>query len=203
MDEVFKRARTQTRDVYRRKAAAWDRDRPRTLLERAWLDRMIASIAPGGRVLDLGCGAGAPLTAYFLERAFHVTGLDYAPAMLSIARARYRDAHWIAGDIRMLPINAAFDGVISWDGFFHLDQAEQRIALPEIAGRVADDGTLMLTVGPAEGEVIGSVDGESVFHASLSPSEYETLLRRAGFGEITFSPNDETVGGRSILFAKR
>ena len=41
-------------DLYDRNAKAWDRERPRKLLERAWLERFLSLIALGGSVLDIG-----------------------------------------------------------------------------------------------------------------------------------------------------
>ena len=66
-------------DTYDRQAAGWDRNRPKTLIERHHLDRLLAH-APGRRVLDLGCGAGRPIAAYLTDRRATVTGVDGAPA---------------------------------------------------------------------------------------------------------------------------
>src|SRR5512142_1709655 len=46
---------------------------------------------PPGRAIDLGCGAGA--NAIFLaQHGFDVTGIDFAPAALELARKRARQA---------------------------------------------------------------------------------------------------------------
>jgi len=49
--------RQRTLAVYDRHAEAWDRHRPYVMFEREWLDRFIARLPPGGRILDAGCGA--------------------------------------------------------------------------------------------------------------------------------------------------
>ena len=48
------------RDVYEQEAATYDAQRSRALFEARWLARFAASLPSGGRVLDLGCGAGEP-----------------------------------------------------------------------------------------------------------------------------------------------
>lgn len=53
-------------------------------------DRLIRSIEPGQRVLDIGCGTGA-LTVRAARRGACVRGLDRNPEMLAIARRRMTD----------------------------------------------------------------------------------------------------------------
>ena len=57
-------------DLYDRNAKAWDRERPRKLLERAWLERFLSLVALGGSVLDIGCGTAEPIARFFIERCY-------------------------------------------------------------------------------------------------------------------------------------
>ncbi len=50
--------------LYDEHAAAWERLRPTTLFERPWLDRFLLLTPANARLLDLGCGNGAPIAAY-------------------------------------------------------------------------------------------------------------------------------------------
>ena len=106
MDEV----RLGHRAVYDANAPTFDAGRGRGLVERPWLDRLLARVPPGGRVLDLGCGAGEPIAAYLLAQGRDVTGLDFSPAMLRLARSRFPAARWIEGDMRMLDLAGRFHG---------------------------------------------------------------------------------------------
>ncbi|MHA0854387.1 methyltransferase domain-containing protein, partial [Serratia nematodiphila] len=67
--------------LYDEYAAAWERLRPITLFERPWLDRFLQLTPANARLLDLGCGNGAPIAAYFIEQGYRVTGIDGAQAM--------------------------------------------------------------------------------------------------------------------------
>jgi len=187
--------------IYERNAQGWDAHRPRVLFERHWLDRFIDTLNPGGRVLDVGCGAGDPIAGYLIERGFDVTGIDASEAMLDIAKSRYPQADWVRMDMRQLNLDTGFDGILSWDALFHLKQDEQRNVLPLFVDHLKQGGSLLLTIGDEAGEVVGTVEGEKVYHASLAPQEYESMLKALGFARVDMTLKDETCGHHSILLA--
>ena len=193
----------RTLGVYDRQARRFDAERPRLLHEKGWLDRFLDLIEPGGRVLDLGCGGGEPIAAYLMNRGYEVVGVDASEAMLAIARTRFPEEDWRWADMRRLDLGEVFDGVISWDSFFHLMPDEQRNVLSLLAGHMNDGAALMLTVGPEAGEVTGWVGGEPVYHASLAPLEYKTLLHQLGIVVLEFVPEDTLCDGHTILLAQK
>ena len=65
-------------DLYERHARAWDKDRSRSLFEKAWLDKFLSLIAPDPRVLDIGCGSGEPIGEYLIQQGCKITGVDSA-----------------------------------------------------------------------------------------------------------------------------
>ena len=191
------------RAVYERQASHWHEKRRRDLYERVWLDRFLKELPANGRLLDLGCGTGQPISAYFLSRGFALTGIDYSSAMIALARSDFPNEDWRLQDMRRLTDTETFDGICSWDAFFHLGIEDQRQLLPVLARAVREGGAMLLTVGPSEGEVTGTVGGEPVYHASLAPSEYKQILTDAGFGELTFVPEDQSTAGRSVLLGRK
>jgi len=199
----FEAIRARMQAIYERHAARYDAERVKIGVEYAWLARFEALLAPGAGILDLGCGAGEPVSAYFIERGYALTGLDYAAPMIDIARSKYPQAHWIVGDMRALDIGVRFGGILSWHGFFHLAPDEQRDMLARIAGHVAPGGPVMLTVGPEAGEVIGHVAGEPVYHASLSAQDYADRLDALGLDLVEFRPDDPLSDHASVLLARR
>ena len=111
--------------------------------------------------------------------------------------------HWLVADMRTLDLGERFGGVLAWDSFFHLTAGEQREALPRLARHVAPGGGLLFTCGPAAGEVVGTVEGEPVFHASLSRDEYESLLDAAGLHVEAFEVEDPDCDLHTICLARR
>jgi len=192
-----------TRDVYERNAARFDAERPKRLHERAWLDRFLARVPSGAKLLDLGCGAGEPIAAHLASRGYAVTGVDFSRAMLDLARARFPDADWRWSDIRTLDLGEQFDGIIGWNSFFHLTPDEQRQTLPRLAAHLAPGGALMLTVGPEAGEVLGHVGDDRVYHSSLSPEEYREILEQLGLRIARFTAEDPQCDMQTVLLAHR
>jgi hypothetical protein len=61
---------------------------------------------------------------------------------------------------------------------------------------------LMFTSGPAHGETIGSFRGEPLYHASLDPAEYTSLLDENGFAVMAHAVEDPTCGFHTIWLAQ-
>jgi SAM-dependent methyltransferase len=189
--------------VYERQAAAYDAQRSRALFEARWLARFAACLPPGGRVLDLGCGAGEPIARWFMAEGYAVTGVDVSAAMLEIARTRWPGGDWRRADMRTLDLGEAFDGIVAWDSFFHLSPDDQRACIARMARHLATRGALLLTVGPDAAEAEGTVGGEPVYHASLSPAEYAACLEAAGMRLTGFLAEDPETDRHSVLMARK
>jgi hypothetical protein len=60
----------------------------------------------------------------------------------------------------------------------------------------------MVTSGPRAGEVIGSYRVKPLYHASLDPEEYKTLLEANGFKVMSHAVEDQSCGGHTIWIAQ-
>ena len=143
------------------------------------------------------------IAAWLIAEGFRYTGADFSDAMLALARARWPEEDWRTADMRTLDLGEAFDGLIAWNSFFHLTQTEQRETLPRLAHHLAPHGTLMVTTGPTSGETTGTVANDVVFHASLSPAEYATLLEENGLTLTAFMAEDPHCQDHTVLIAKK
>jgi SAM-dependent methyltransferase len=189
---------------YEKHAAAWDRDRQNSYWnDKVWHDRFIDALGKGAEVLDLGCGPGRPVAQHMIERGLRVTGVDSSPAMISLCRARLPAQEWIVADMRRLALGRRFQGILAWDSFFHLAHEDQRRMFGIFAEHASVGTLLMFNTGPEHGEGIGDYKGDPLYHASLSPGEYETLIVRFGFRVVRHIANDAEAGGRTVWLCQR
>jgi ubiquinone/menaquinone biosynthesis C-methylase UbiE len=101
----------------------------------AQLDALIERLRlePGDRALDLGCGSGM-IAEYIADcTGAHVTGLDYIPTAIQLARertaAKADRLSFIVGDINALDLpSQAFDAIISIDSLYFSDDYTRTIA---------------------------------------------------------------------------
>lgn len=201
MQRRFEDIEQQTHSVYDKNANAYDQQRYKGLYERGWLNRFASLIPEGGHILDIGCGSAEPIAAYLISEGFSVTGVDFAEPMLNLARSRFPEHEWVLGDMRRFDLNRVYDGLIAWDSFFHLTKQDQRRVLGRFADHLRIGGALMITVGPEDGEVVGHVNGEEVYHASLAAAEYEEILGNNGLDVREFVFEDESCDFHTIILA--
>jgi SAM-dependent methyltransferase len=188
--------------LYERHAAAFDAQRGKTLFERGWLDRFTALVPPGGAVLDLGCGSGEPIARHLVESCFEVTGVDSSPALIAMCRARFPAHHWQVADMRGLATGRRFGGLLAWNSFFHLDHGDQRRMFPVFRDHAAAGAALMFTSGPSHGVAMGTFEGDPLFHSSLDPAEYRSLLDANGFQVMAHRAEDPGCNGHTIWLAQ-
>lgn len=190
--------------LYRRHARAWTVARGSDLkIERAWLDRFCALLPDSARILDIGCGAGEPIAHHLIERGYKLSGVDASPEMIAIFRANLPGAEAHVADMRTLALRECFDGLLAWDSFFHLTGDDQRGMFPIFRDHAKPGTALMFTSGPAEGEAIGTLEGEALYHASLDPAEYRSLLDANGFNVAQQIAEDPGCGGHTVWLARR
>lgn len=190
-------------DLYERHARAFDRDRGRTLFEKAWLDRFLDITPPPKAILDMGCGGGEPITRYLIQCGAACTGVDSSASMIEICTARFPQAEFIVADMRTLDLRRRFDGLLAWDSFFHLAPDDQRRMFSVFRRHAAPNAAVMFTSGPREGVAIGEYRGEPLYHASLDPAEYRTLFAANGFDPVAYAPEDPACGGHTVWLSRR
>ena len=103
-----------------------------------------AGAGPGLRLLDIACGTGVAAQAA-AEAGARVTGVDFSPAMLAVARSRHPQIGVHAGDAEALPFaDASFDAAIANFGIHHVERPERAIA--EARRVLKRGGTFAFTV---------------------------------------------------------
>jgi ubiquinone/menaquinone biosynthesis C-methylase UbiE len=124
----------------------------------------LLGVAPGERVLDVGCGSGA-VTRTLASRVApggHAVGLDTSPALLEIARELADEAghgaaiDWKVGDCRAIPFpDGSFNAVVAATTLSHVPDPgralDEMVRVTRPGGRVGVfdvDGDLTLFAHP-------------------------------------------------------
>jgi len=188
---------------YERHSARFDADRRKSFTERAWIDRFLQPLPKGGRILDLGCGAGEPVSRHVIDRGFSVSGVDVSAKMVGLCRTRFPRHRWINADMRRVAMDGVYDGVLAWDSLFHLAGKDHAAMIERIGAWLAPGGRALFNTGPAKGVAMGSYQGEPLYHASLDPIDYREAFIRADLVEIDFKPEDPSCGNRSVWFVRK
>jgi ubiquinone/menaquinone biosynthesis C-methylase UbiE len=140
--------RRVVRDGYEQVAAAYLAHRPRDGADVAWLDDLVAAVAPGGRVLDAGCGAGEPVTPALLGAGLEVVGVDCAAAQLALAARLAGPLTLAQGDLAALPLaDASVDGVVSYYAVIHVPRDDHPRVFDEVRRVLRPGGTAVLCLG--------------------------------------------------------
>lgn len=188
---------------YEKNSARFDADRRKAFNERAWLDRFLQPLPKGARILDLGCGAGEPVSRHVIDRGFMISGVDISPKMVGLCRTRFPRHRWINADMRRVAMDGYYEGVLAWDCLFHLTGEEQAAMIERIGAWLAPDGRALFNTSPAKGPSMGSYQGDPLYHASLDPHEYRAALNQAELIEIDYRAEDPSCSGRTIWYVRK
>ncbi len=164
-------------------ASAWDRVRHSAgPAEQALLSELLAGLAPGSRVLDLGCGSGRPMAEAVLAAGHAVTGVDQAAAMLALAQTRFPQGRWIEAPLEHYEPDPGHGAAIAWDVLFHLPRESFAPIAARLQRALVPGGGLLLTVGGSDHPAFtDTMFGARFFYDSPPPEAAMALLTAAGF----------------------
>jgi ubiquinone/menaquinone biosynthesis C-methylase UbiE len=82
-------------------------------------------------ILEVGCGSGyySEILSHLLKRRGRYVGVDYSPAMISLAQRHYPSSPFVVGDATALPFaDRAFETVLNGVSLMHVLRYEAAIA---------------------------------------------------------------------------
>jgi cyclopropane fatty-acyl-phospholipid synthase-like methyltransferase len=180
----------------------WSDRRPSPV--RMWfLGEALARIGNGTDVLDLGCGAGVPMTRA-LASGRRVTGIDMSERQIELARANVPDATFVRSDFTTMDWPPrSVDAITAFYAFVHVPRAEQQRLLGRIAEWLRPEGALLAQFGSADtrDEVEEGWLGVPMFFAGFAPEHNEDMLVQAGFRlELSEVREEEEDPGEIVRF---
>jgi len=184
---------------YDRCAAEYDKSRQ--VEAPSELSLFTDGLVKGAKVLDIGCGAGVPVTRALVQHGFLVTGTDLSSEMISRARRNVPKAVFIESDIMDVKFPPGhFDAIVSFYAIFHLPRECQTTLFHRIHLWLKKGGYLLVTVSQNSEEPYTEDDffGVTMYWSNFGLEEYQKLL-----GEIGFNVLDTGVVGHGFSESKQ
>ncbi|MBI5289480.1 MAG: class I SAM-dependent methyltransferase [Chloroflexi bacterium] len=154
----------------------------RSLEPPAELRPLMRRLPDGAQVLDLGCGAGVPITRALAAR-FAVTGVDVSAGQLALARDQVPGATFLQCDMMACDFAAgSFDAVVSFYAIFHLPREEHERLFRKIHGWLRRGGYLLATLAMTdEAAYTEEFFDVEMYWSNYGIDEYRAMLERTGF----------------------
>ncbi len=173
---------------------AWSGLRPSETRLRA-IAAAVDRIPERGDVLDLGCGAGLPMTAALAAKG-RVTGVDLSAGQIARARRNVPAATFLVADMTALELErASFDAVVAFYSLTHVPRDEQGALLQRIATWLRPGGVFVGSMGVEDDP--GGVEewlGVDMYFSHFGAKVNRRLVEAAGLviesAEILDEPGD-------------
>jgi cyclopropane fatty-acyl-phospholipid synthase-like methyltransferase len=150
-----------------------------------WLSELLKRLPSkgGARVLDLGCGAGIPVTRALVTAGHTVVGVDGSAAQISRARDNVPVVEFIHIDMTAVDFPThSFDAVTAFYSITHVPRLEHDNLLRRVNAWLKPGGLLVASFGAdALTDWRGDWLGTKMFFSHYDAETNLALLRGAGF----------------------
>ena len=182
-------------DTISERYLAWSALRPSPTRLR-YLALALDLIPSGSDVLELGCGAGVPMTAALAEGR-RVTGVDISATQIKAARRNVPAATFLQADMTALDFEpASFDAVVAFYSLTHVPRDEQAPLLARIRRWLRPGGPFIASMGADDepGDVEADWLGVDMYFSHFGAKANRRLVETAGFvidrAEVAVEPED-------------
>ncbi len=147
------------------------------------IEPFMGRLRDGANVLDIGCGAGVPLSRT-LSRRFAVTGVDISSEMVRRAALNVPAGSFIREDIMAIEFPpSCFDAAVAFYSIFHLPRREHPDLFRRIHGWLKPGGHLLatLTLFAEDPYLEDDFFGVPMYWSNYSLEDYRKMLAATGF----------------------
>jgi 2-polyprenyl-3-methyl-5-hydroxy-6-metoxy-1,4-benzoquinol methylase len=197
------KANTIVKDGYNRMGNAYHTRRvAKTEVNYQFLDGLAHYLPSQGKVLDLGCGSGVPISKYFAEHGYDVTGIDISETMIALAKENVPQSNFFVQNITEASFELlSFDLIVSFFAIIHVPRANHAGLFNKMSQWLNNDGVALLTLGATDSEedVVDDWGGVSMYWSHFNTATNLRLLREAGF-ELVWSEEEERPNDGKHLY---
>lgn len=158
-----------------------------------------------GRLLDLGCGAGEPVSKYFVDRDWSVTGVDFSKNMLELAAKYVPEMNTQHGNISEVSFEPnQFNAITASYSLFHIPSEKHEALFQNFYQWLQPQGKALFTY--ATHEYTGSHEfngyknflGHELFYSHKNPGQLFKDLKNIGF--TVEDAQFREIGGETFLW---
>lgn len=180
----MRRGWNRASEIYRSDGAADDVFRHTAAEHARWLRPLFVSLAPGRRVLELGCGCGVPDAAHLAER-FQVLGVDLSDRQIRRARRLVPRARFRRAEMTRLRLpDRSFDAIVCLYSLIHVPRERHEPLFRRMHRWLTPGGWLIVITGETAYEGIEDdwlESGRPMFWSHADAATYRAWLERSGF----------------------
>ena len=150
------------------------------------ISKFLRLVPKNSEILDLGCGAGVPISKFLSDKGYKVTGIDFADGMLNLARKNVPKAKFIKMDMTNLKFNPnSFDGAVSFYAIIHVPR-EKHSRIYKMLHKILRPQAIMLLNAGGGGtdnweEYSQNYMGVPMFWSFYNPKKTLGIIRGEGF----------------------
>ena len=178
---------------------AWSSSAPVRL---RFLERLLELLPPTSDLLELGCGAGEPVTRR-LSELHRVVAVDVSSRQLELAGRHAPRAELVLADMFELSFEpGSFDAVVAFYSLTHVPRTHHA----DLVGRIVDwlrpGGLILLTMGARDdpGSVQEDWLGVPMYFSHFDAATNRALVRRAGVRILSADVVDEDARDAGARF---
>ncbi len=166
-------------------ASSFRKDGKLSRIEQHFLNELIRLLTEGGKILDLGCGPGAPIDTYLVKKGFGVTGVDFCRRLLALARKDVPEGEFVEEDFSKVEFDEeSFEAVISLYAIFHIPCKEHEDLFLKMRRFLKPHGLILVTLGTSGneyGEEKNWCEAPIMVWSTYVPDRYREIITNVGF----------------------
>ena len=168
------------------------------------LEALHDRMTPHARVLDIGCGAGVPVSRRLIDLGHEVIGIDFSSAQLDFAKRHVPRLRVVEADMVGLPFGSErADAVVCYYAIIHVPRENHSGVFREFHRVLRPGGWALLCVGSDDNPE--DLDAESWMGTPMYWSHYDApttmgLLEEVGFEVVSSWDVPDPMGHGSHRF---
>ncbi len=179
--EIVKKSYTQIAQKYHNQRHLYP--------NKSLLKKFIKYLPKNSRVLDLGCGAGVPISKFLVDNGYKITGIDFSDGMLKLAKKNVPKAKFMKMDMTNMKFKEnSFDGAVSFYAIIHVPREKHKRIYKSLHKSLRNGGIILLNASGTSTweEHVDDYMGVPMFWSFYHPKKTLKIIKDEGF-EILWS----------------